>query len=315
METQIGNIHLLSPFMNASGVYCKTKEQLIKLDNTQLVGCVVSKSCTFESRDGNPEPIYWDDGSNLSINSSGLPNMGYKFYINKNITSQINKPYIVSVSGLTVKDNLTIIDELLKNLDISGLELNLSCPNVIGKPQIGYDFEAMDKLLYQANLLVQNRKLSDKKFNFGLKLPPYFDMSHFDIVSSIINKYEIDTITCINSLGNGLVVDPKSETVVIKPKGGFGGIGGSVVKQIALANVRRLSQLTKCDVIGCGGIKTGTDAFEHILCGAKAVQIGTQFYIEKHDVFERIYNELLDIMSEKGYKSLNDFCGKLKVIN
>ena len=36
-------------------------------------------------------------------------------------------------------------------------------------------------------------------------------MSHFDIVSSIINKYEIDTITCINSLGNGLVVDPKKQ--------------------------------------------------------------------------------------------------------
>ena len=34
----------------------KLKNEL-KLDNTQLVGCVVSKSCTFEPRDGNPEPI------------------------------------------------------------------------------------------------------------------------------------------------------------------------------------------------------------------------------------------------------------------
>lgn len=315
MDTKIGNIDLNSPLMNASGVYCRTKDELIKLDGTPFVGCVISKSCTVEPRDGNPNPTYWDNGNNLSINSSGLPNLGYKFYTNTNLTSLIDKPYIVSVSGLTAQDNFNIIEELVRNEMISGLELNLSCPNVIGKPQIGYDFEAMDKLLDIVDKIIQKRKLEDSKFNFGLKLPPYFDFSHFDLASNIINKYDIDTLTCINSLGNGLVVNPETETVVIKPKGGFGGIGGFATKQIALANVRKFSQLTNCDVIGCGGIKNGIDAFEHILCGAKAVQIGTQFYMEKHEVFERVYNELRDIMIKKGYNRLNDFCGKLKVIH
>ena len=36
---------------------------------------------------------------------------------------------------------------------------NLSCPNVIGKPQIGYDFEAMDKLLDIVDKIIQKRKL------------------------------------------------------------------------------------------------------------------------------------------------------------
>ena len=315
METKIGNIVLNSPLMNASGVYCRTKEELIKLDETEFVGCVISKSCTLEKRDGNRNPTYWDNGTNLSINSSGLPNLGYKFYTDTKVTSLIDKPYIVSVSGLTVDDNLTIVEELINNNQISGVELNLSCPNVIGKPQIGYDFEAMDNLLAKVNKIIYKRKIIDNRFNFGLKLPPYFDFSHFDKVSTIINKYDVDTITCINSLGNGLVIDPVSEKVVIKPKGGFGGIGGSVVKQVSLANVRKFSELTKCDIIGCGGICNGLDAFEHILCGAKAVQIGTQFYMEKHSVFKRIYNELMNILVEKGYKNLNDFCGKLKVID
>ena len=43
-------------------------------------------------------------------------------------------------------------------------------------------------------------------------------------------KYPLDFITCINSIGNGLVVDMENETTLIKPKGGFGGIGGSYVK-------------------------------------------------------------------------------------
>lgn len=316
METKIGNIDLNSPLMNASGVYCRTEEDLLKLDETKFVGCIISKSCTSEQREGNPNPNYWDNCNNLSINSSGLPNLGYRFYTSKKLTSKlIGKPYVVSVSGLSIEDNLIIVKELVKNKKISGVELNLSCPNVIGKPQIGYDFEEMDNLLNKVNVIIQKKKLDNNKFNFGLKLPPYFDFSHFDKASSIINKYNIDTITCINSIGNGLIVDPEAEKVVIKPKGGFGGIGGTLVKPIALANVRKFSQLTNCDVIGCGGIKNGLDAFEHILCGAKAVQIGTQFYMEKHKVFKRIYNELRDIMIEKGYKSVNDFCGKLKVID
>jgi len=31
------------------------------------------------------------------------------------------------------------------NVDV--LEVNLSCPNVVGKPQIAYDFETSDELL------------------------------------------------------------------------------------------------------------------------------------------------------------------------
>ena len=67
-------------------------------------------------------------------------------------------------------------------------------------------------------------------------------------------------------------------------------------------------------VIGCGGIKNGQDAFEHILCGASAVQIGTQFMREGTGCFERIESELLALMKEKGYNSINDFKGKLKEV-
>ncbi len=315
IETKLGNIFLDKCFMNASGVYCKNLDELLELNNSNNVGAIISKSCTLELRHGNPNPIYWDDGKTVSINSSGLPNHGYNFYIDENLTSKFTKPYFLSISGLCIEDNIKIVEESIKNTQISGIELNLSCPNVIGKPQIGYDFEVMDLILLEVNKIVNIRKNVDKQFNFGLKLPPYFDFSHFDKVANIINKYNIDTITCINSLGNGLVVDYESESVVIKPKGGFGGIGGTVVKPIALANVRKFSELTNCDIIGCGGISNGKDVFEHILCGAKAVQVGTQFYIEGIQVFERLENELLDIMKEKGYNKISDFCGKLNIIN
>ena len=315
ISCKLGNVNLNSCIFNASGVYCKSKENLVNLNNCQNVGAIISKSCTVDIRHGNETPIYWDNQDNLSINSSGLPNLGFKFYISENLTTIFNKPYFVSISGMSEADNLFIIEELVNSVNagnkISGIELNLSCPNIEGKSQIGYDFDAMNNLLFKVDKIIATLK-NRNKFNFGLKLPPYFDIAHFNEVANIINKYSVNTITCINSLGNGLVVNADTESVVIKPKGGLGGIGGNVIKSIALSNVRQFSKLTNCDIIGCGGIKNGRDIFEHILCGAKAVQVGTEFYMQGIKVFSKLENELLDIMTEKKYTNINDFFGKLK---
>ena len=60
-------------------------------------------------------------------------------------------------------------------------------------------------------------------------------------------------------------------------------------------------------------VLTGRDAFEYILAGASAVQIGTQLIREKYGVFDRINNELKEIMIQKGYETIYDFRGGLKI--
>ena len=297
LDTKIGNLNLSSCIYNASGVNCCEYSDLFDLDSSSSA-LVLSKSCTLESRIGNPIPRYYEDKNlTFSINSSGLPNMGYKKYID--ISDTIRKNYFISVSALTKKNNYIILDKINKNKDVDGIELNLSCPNVIGKSQMGYDFLAMDEFLRN----IFEKGLTTNKI-FGLKLPPYFDISHFNKVADIINYYEIDFLTCINSIGNGLVIDPETDTTAIKPKNGFGGIGGSCIKATALANVRQFYELTDCDIIGCSGIKTGRDAYEHILCGASVVQVGTQLYHEVISVFDRLYRELVLEMVSKNIVQL-----------
>ena len=314
LKTKIHTRELDTCIYNASGVFCSTENELNLLCNTNTsVGAVLSKSCTLQLRSGNLKPRYWDCNK-LSINSSGLPNLGYDFYNTysyKYKFNTYNKPYILSLAGLTKEDNIYMINNLNQNL-VDGIELNMSCPNIKGKSQTGYDFESTEELLRKASEIIDSKHSKD--FIFGVKLPPYFDELHFNTVSEIINNSSVNAITCINSLGNGLVVDIDTESTVIKPKNGFGGIGGSVVKPIALSNVHKFYTLTNCSVIGCGGISTGQDAFEHILCGASAVQIGTQFYKEKHSCFRRIETELKQIMKEKRYTSLDDFKGKLSYL-
>ena len=61
LNTNIKKLNLDTCLMNASGVYCRTKEELEILDKNMFTGAFISKSCTLEAREGNPKPIYWDD--------------------------------------------------------------------------------------------------------------------------------------------------------------------------------------------------------------------------------------------------------------
>lgn len=208
-----------------------------------------------------------------------------------------------------------MLNRALKVPDISAIELNLACPNIPGKPVIAYDFDQMDEVL--ANLCSHADIKSGKKI-LGVKLAPYFDRPHVERAVSIIIKHPVRFIVSINTIGNALFVDAESECASISPKGGFGGLGGGYVKNTALANVRMLSTILAekgrqdVDIVGVGGVSSGTDAFELILCGAKAVQVGTCHWNEGASCFGRIAGELEAIMRRKGYTSIEDFRGKLK---
>ena len=123
--------------------------------------------------------------------------------------------------------------------------------------------------------------------------------------ADIIKEYpRLDFLTCINGIGNGLVIDSEKEETVIVPNEGRGGLGGSVVKPTGLANVKTFKRLLgdKVDIIGCGGVSNGMDAFEYFLAGASAVAVGTQLLRESPLAFGRLNQELVGIMEEKNYK-------------
>ena len=305
----IAGIELAHPIFNASGILDETLEEMEAIGRSES-SAILMKSCTLEPREGNPKPRYYEDEFG-SINSSGLPNKGYKEY-GKYATilkAKFKKPVIASVSGMKFDDNVRIVKFFSAIQEIDLIELNLSCPNLEGRPQIGYDFEASDKLIRVV------KDVCSKPL--GLKLPPYFDFAHFDMMAKVINRHKPDFVTCINSLGDGLIIDAEKEQTVIKPKGGFGGIGGLYCKPTALANVRRFYEILDKDIkiIGVGGIKSGKDVFGFVLAGATAVQVGTQFAKEGPNVFGRCVTKVQALMKKKKYGSIDEFRGKLRVIS
>jgi dihydroorotate dehydrogenase (fumarate) len=252
-----------------------------------------------------------------SMNSEGLPNSGIEEYNGHKCTDFVleacdyKKPYFVSLSGLKLKDNIEMIKQVLKNDKVSSIELNLACPNIPGKPTIAYDFEQMEDVF---NAVVQIEGIRSKPL--GVKLAPYFDFNHLQMAAKMINKHvgTIRYVTTINTIGNGLFIDTDHEMACIAPKGGYGGIAGGYCKNTALANVKKLSEFLdpSIDIVGVGGVRSGADAFDLILCGAAAVQVGTQHWTEGPQCFDRIAEELEALMKSKGYSSINDFKGKLR---
>ena len=95
----------------------------------------------------------------------------------------------------------------------------------------------------------------------GIKLPPYFDIVPLT-KRQLFQQISAQVVNCVNSIGNGLYIE--DESVVIRPKNGFGGIGGEYIKPTALANVHAFYQRLnpQIQIIGTGGVLTGRDAFD-----------------------------------------------------
>lgn len=308
ISTEIAGVKFETCVFNTAGPADVTIKELEIIGKSKSPA-ITMKSCTLEPRKGNPEPRYADLEFG-SINSMGLPNLGYKAYIkfSKILKDKYKKPVVASISGMTLKDNIVIF-KAFNSAPVDLIEFNPGSPNTIGKPIVGYDYQEMDRLLDAVSKACRKP--------WGIKLPAYFDLVHFEQIANVIKKYPVKFVTCVNSIGNGLAIDPITEKPLIKPKEGLGGIGGRYIKYTALANVRKFYQLfgDKIQIIGVGGIYSGIDAFEFILAGSSAVQIGTAFLQKGPGIFEKVQKELLDFMEKKGYKSIEEFRGMLKTIN
>ena len=306
LQTSVAGIGFNSCIYNASGPRDTTLAELQQLGES-AAAAILMKSCTLLAREGNPEPRYADLNQG-SLQSMGLPNLGYQKYLEMSTAlKEYDKPVVASVAGLQMSDYETMV-AAFQNSAVDLIEVNLSCPNIVGKPQLAYDLEATEAVLKAIS------RLGSKPM--GLKLPTYTESYYFENIAKLVKRYGISFVTSINSLANCLVIDPDNETAIIKPKLGLGGLGGSYIKPLALANVRAFHELLAPEVaiIGVGGVMCGVNAFEFILAGASLVQVGTLLQQQGTECFARLEQELCAYLQSKNYSDLQQFRGKLKFL-
>jgi dihydroorotate dehydrogenase (NAD+) catalytic subunit len=252
-----------NPVMPASGTFSWGLE-FAKHFDIEALGAVVSKGVTMAVRGGNQQPRVAETPAGM-LNSIGLQNIGIDACITNMapLWARWDVPVLVNIAGDTVDE----FGEMARMLDgvpgISGIELNISCPNVDqGGIEIGQDVGASARATRAA---VRNTDLP-----VIVKITPNVTDP---VALALACEAEGAAAICAINTVLGLAVDVRRRKAVL-PRA-RGGLSGPAIKPIALRIVYDIAKAVRVPVIGCGGISNGQDAIEFLMAGATAVQVGT----------------------------------------
>ncbi|HOY26446.1 MAG TPA: dihydroorotate dehydrogenase [Mesotoga sp.] len=259
---------LASPVMISSGTFGVAKPYM-ELLRGQPVGAVVTKTITLNPKAGNPQPRIYE-GPCYLINSIGLENQGVDRFVDfyNDEYGEIGFPVIVSISGNSVDEFVTIARKLNSIDGLLGLELNLSCPNVDGE---GLAFGSVPERIGE----VVKACGSCSRFPLIAKLSPFQAID--DSFALAAARAGAAAISLINTVP-AMVLDIHR----FRPATGAlsGGMSGPAVKPIALKMIYEISRSVDIPVIGMGGIASGEDAIEFLMAGARAISIGTMNMVD-----------------------------------
>jgi len=274
LGVSIGKIRLKNPVMTASGTFGYARE-FEKLVNLKEIGAIITKTITLNPRIGNPMPRIYETPSGM-LNAIGLQNEGIDNFLEEKMPylSKIGTPIIVSISGNNIDEFFILAKRFDKVKDISGIELNISCPNIKGEgwKVKGGGLVAQDsKATYEVVKAV--KKITQK--TIITKLSP--NVTDIVEIARAAQDAGSEAVSLVNTF-LGMAIDIETRT----PRLGNirGGLSGPCIKPIALRMVYDVSKNINIPVIGIGGIMNSEDAVEFILAGATAVQVGTANFIE-----------------------------------
>ncbi|MDR1721312.1 MAG: dihydroorotate dehydrogenase [Endomicrobium sp.] len=294
LSIDFAGIKLKNPILTASGTFGYGYE-LADLIPLQKLGAIVTKTITFEPREGNLQPRIAEVESGM-LNTVGLQNIGVKAFVEEPLEklNKIGVPVIVSVAGAVTKEYVETVRILNGQNGISAIELNLSCPN-LRKKIICHDLCLLREIVREVK--------SVSKVPVIAKLSPLAT----DIAEVALSAQNAgaDGVTLANTYP-AMAIDVKT----FKPKLSTlkGGISGSCIKPISVRCVYDAYQSIKVPIIGCGGITTSEDAIEFLLAGARAVSVGSSSLVSPRNLVKVIYG-VENILEEKGIKSVKDVIG------
>lgn len=263
LSVRIGTIALKNPVIVASGTfgYGQELEDFLELG---LLGAIIPKGISLNPMQGNPPPRIFETNGGI-LNSIGLQNPGLEVFIKEKLPyfKKIKTNLIVNFFGNTQKEYLELANRLDSLDGISGLEMNISCPNVKCG---GIVFGSDPKMTYR--LVSEVRK--SIKSPLIVKLSP--NVTDITIIARSAEEGGADAVSLINTF-KAMAINIHAR----KPELGnvTGGLSGPAIKPIALRMVWEVVQAIKIPVIGMGGIMKAEDAIEFMLAGASAIQIGT----------------------------------------
>ena len=298
-SVNLGGIKMKNPVTVASGTFGYGREFEDFVDLNQLGG-ICTKGTSLKPRAGNKPPRVYETPAGM-LNAIGLQNPGIEYFMEYDLPylKQFDTAIIVNACGSTIEDYVEVA-KVLNTLDIDGVELNLSCPNVkAGCLAFGTTYEGVKEVTSQV------RKVLDKPLI--VKLTP--NVTDITLPAKAAQDAGADGVSLINTL-LGMSIDIHKRRPHLANN--TGGLSGPCVKPVAVRMVYQVAQAVKIPILGLGGICTGEDAIEFMLAGAQAVSIGTGNFIHPDNSI-RVIEGIQDYMKKYNIEDINEIVGKVQM--
>ncbi|MBN2831525.1 MAG: dihydroorotate dehydrogenase [Candidatus Omnitrophica bacterium] len=299
LSVKIGKIKLKNPVMTASGTFGYA-EEFNDFINLKRLGAIVTKTVTLKPHIGNLPARTCETPSGM-LNSIGLENPGLEVFLKSKLPflKKLNIPVIMSIASIgSPEEFIELAKRLNKVSAVDALELNISCPNIIGeKTLISQECEATYKTVSSV------RKATNK--TLITKLSP--NVTCISDIAKAAQSAGSDAIALINTL-SGMSIDIEKRAPKLKAV--TGGLSGPAIRPVALKMVWEAYNNIKIPIIGMGGIMDTPSALEFLIAGATAISIGTANFINPKATIE-IIDGLSEYLKRKKIKSAEELTGSL----
>ena len=306
MAVRVGGVALANPVLAASGTFGYGREYSPYLE-PGAIGGLVTKGVSLEPREGNPPPRIVETACGM-LNAIGLANVGLEEFLAAKLPWLAGQPgaVVVNLYGESVDEFAALARQLGAAPGVDALELNVSCPNVkAGGMAFGCHPGAVGEVTAAAVEAAGDTPV-------WVKLTP--NVTDPVPMALAAAKAGAKAVSLINTI-LAMAIDPVSRRPVLANV--VGGLSGPAIKPVGLRLVWQVASALReehpgVDVVGLGGIMSGTDAAEYMIAGAGAVQVGTASFTEP-GAAGRIAAELADFCAQQGLERAEQLTGSLRI--
>lgn len=297
-QVNLGGLIMRNPVTCASGTFGSGREYADFVDVAAL-GAVTTKGVSLAGWDGNASPRIAETPMGM-LNSIGLQNPGVEHLKAHDLPwlAERGALTIVNVSGHSTAEYVQVI-EALEDAPVGAYEVNISCPNVdAGGMTIGCRTDSVQDVVKACRLATARPLI--------VKLTP--NVTDIAEIARAAEASGADALSLINTV-LGMAVDVRSRRPVLSRV--VGGLSGPCIKPIALRMVWECHNAVSVPLLGMGGITSGEDAIEFMLCGATAVAVGTASFMNPRATMD-VLEGMIAYCEENGVDDMNDLIGALR---
>ena len=299
MEVTVAGIRMKNPVTVASGTFGYGPEYADLVDLNGL-GAIVVKGISSQPWGGNDTPRMVEVPGGL-VNAIGLQNPGFEGFVREYMPflRQLQTPLIVNIWGRTTEDYADIAARFSDVEGVSGLEVNISCPNIKeGGVAFGTDLKMAAEVIGAVR--------AHTPLPIIAKLSP--NVSSIAPFARLAEENGANALSLINSYP-AMVIDIETRRPVLAHK--TGGLSGPAIHPIAVKLVYEAARAVKIPVIGMGGITSAKEALEFIIAGATAVAVGTANFTDPGTALA-VVRGIREYLVKHGIAAVTDLVGTLR---